>query len=221
MLPELPVSHSARVATALIVGMLGSLVVMALHPTGTDVVAIAAAGGRDLVARGVHAFAIGLQPLLLAGYLGLALTLPRRDLAVLGLSAYAIATIAVVAAAMLSGLVVTPLLEDSVAATGSAREILLAQIRFAFLMNQSFTKVFVALAGVAVACWSLAMRGDRRFPATLTWFGVTLAVVGVGGIAAGRLALDVMGFGLIVLGLAAWTCWAAGCLLRDDRPASP
>ena len=210
-------SHPSRVAAALIVGILGSLVVMALHPTGTDVIAIAEAGGRDLLARGIHALAIGLQPLLLAGYVGLALMLPHRDLAVLGLVAYAVGTTAVVGAATISGLTITPLLEDSVAASGAAREMILTQVRFAFLLNQGLTKVFVALAGVAIACWSLAMRGDARFPAALRWLGLVLAVVGVGGIVTGRLALDVQGFGMIVLGQAAWTVWVGERLVRGNE----
>jgi hypothetical protein len=194
--------------------MLGSLVVMALHPTGHDVVASAAAGGRDVMARAVHAFAIGLQPLLLAGYLGLALMLPKRDLAVLGFVAYAVGTCAVVGAATLAGLVITPLLEASVTATGTAQEIILSQIRLVFAMNQALTKVFVALGGIAIACWSLAMHRDPRFPVALRWLGLTVAFVGVGGIVAGRLALDVQGFGLVVLGQASWTCWAAVCVRR-------
>ena len=207
-------SHPSRVSAALIVGMVGSLVVMALHPVGSDVVAAAAAGQRDVMARAIHALAIGIQPLLLAGYLGLALMLPNRDLATLGLVAYAVGTTAVVGAATLSGLVITPLLESTVTATGAAREMILAQIRFAFLFNQSLTKVFVALGGASIACWSLAMRGDPRFPAAVRWLGAVVAVVGVGGILAGRLALDVRGFGLIVLGQAAWTCWVAVCVRR-------
>lgn len=207
-------SHSARVAAALVVGILGSLVVMALHPTGPDVLASTAAGRGDALARSIHAAAIGLQPLLAAGYLGLALSLPRRDLAILGFAAYAVATTAVVGAATLSGLVVTPLLESTLTAGDAAKELILTQARFAFLLNQGFTKVFVSLAGVAIGCWSLAMRGDVRFPAGLRWLGIALAVAGVGGIAAGKLALDVLGFGLIVLAQASWTCWSAACLAR-------
>lgn len=210
-------SRSSRIAAALVAGMLGSLVVMALHPTGTDVVAIAESGGRDLMARGIHALAIGLQPLLLAGYLGLALTLPHRDLAVLGIVAYGVGTLAVVIAAAISGLTITPLLESSVAATGSARDVILAQVRFAFLVNQAFTKVFVGLAGIAIACWSVAMRGDARFPAALRGLGVVIATAGVGGIVAGRLALDVRGFGLIVLAQAVWTAWVALRLVTRER----
>lgn len=209
-------SHSTRVATALIIGMLGSLVVMALHPTGSDVVAIAAAGGRDTIARGVHAFAIGLQPLLVAGYLGLALMLPRRDLAVLGLVTYGLGTGAVVGAAVVSGLVITPLLEASVAASGTAREMLQAQITFAFLLNQSLTRVFVVLGGIAILCWSVAMHRDPRFGLALRALGVLLGVVAVGGIATGHLALDIAGFGAIVLGQAIWTIWVAVTVMRGE-----
>lgn len=207
-------SHPARVAAALVVGILGSLVVMALHPTGADVLSSAAAGRGDAMARSIHAGAIGLQPLLLAGYLGLALMLPRRDLAVLGFSVYAVGAAAVVMAATLSGLVITPLLEATLSATDATRELLNAQARLAFLMNQSFTKVFVVLAGIAIGCWSAAMRGDARFPAALRWLGMLLAVAGVVGIAAGVIKLDVLGFGLVVLAQATWTCWVAGCLIR-------
>jgi hypothetical protein len=209
----------------MIVGMVGSLVVMALHPTGGDVVAAAEMGGRDAMARGIHALAIGLQPLLFAGYLGLALSLPHRDTAVLGVVAYGLGTCAVMMAAVLSGLVITPLLEGTVGADDTTRRMLEAQIRLAFSMNQSLTKVFVALAGVAIGCWSVAMRGDARFPALLRVLGIGVAVVGVGGIVTGRIALDIMGFGMVVLVQAAWTCWAAVSLARgggrDTSAARP
>jgi hypothetical protein len=122
----------------------------------------------------------------------------------------------VVGAATISGLTITPLLEDSVAASGAAREMILSQVRYAFMLNQALTKVFVALAGVAIACWSVAMRGDARFPASLRWLGLVLAAVGVGGIVAGRLALDVQGFGMIVLGQAIWTVWVGERLVRGQ-----
>lgn len=188
---------------------------MALHPTGGDVMREAAMGGSNAIARGAHVLAIAMQPLLAAGFLGLTLRLrQRRDLATTAYVGYAIATLAIVIAAACSGLVSPALIERAVAVDGAERAVWLAQARFAFILNQAMAKIFVGLTAGAIVCWSLAMRGEAGFPRALAWGGVVLGSAGVAAIVAGRLALDVRGFGVVVLLLAGWIVGVAAVLWR-------
>jgi hypothetical protein len=215
-------TRAQRIASALIVGITGSLVTMALHPTGGDVAREAAAGGSNAVARGAHVLAIAMQPLLAAGFLGLTLLLARRrEVAVTAFVSYAIATVAVVIAAACSGLVSPRLIEAAMAADGVERAGLLAQARFAFVLNQAMAKIYVGLAAGAIVLWSAAMRGDAAFPQPLAWFGLGVGGIGVVAIVSGRLPLHVQGFGLVVLVLAAWIVGVAAALWRLPEVAPP
>jgi hypothetical protein len=211
-----------RIATALIVGITGSLVTMALHPTGSDVAREAAAGGSNAVARGAHVLAIAMQPLLAAGFLGLTLLLTRRrELAATAFVGYAIATMAVVIAAACSGLVSPKLIEAAVAADGAERAGYLAQARFAFILNQAMAKIFVGLTAGAIVLWSAAMLGGDGFPRPLAWFGIVVGGSGAVAIVSGRLPLHVQGFGLVVLVLAAWIVGVAVALWRLPSATAP
>ena len=84
-------------------------------------------------------------------------------------------------------------------------------------INQAFAKVFVGLSALAIAPWSVAMRGHQAFPRGLSLLGM---LVGGGlGIAlvGGQLRLDVHGFGAVMIAQSLWTLWVAACLRRLDR----
>lgn len=212
-------TRSQRSAVALVAGILGSLVVMALHPTGADVAKVAAAGGTHAVARNVHILAIMMQPLLLAGTLGLTVRLRRHtDVAALGFVSYALGTVAIMFAAVCSGLLAPDLIAAAVQSADPAeRERFLAQAHFVGDMNQAMAQVWVALAALAIGLWSLAMRGEAAFPVAIRVLGAVVSVAGLWHFAAGDLALDVRGFGIVVLVLAVWVVGVGVCLWRAGR----
>lgn len=208
-----------------LVGALLTLAVMLLHPTGAEAVADAGTGGSRHVlalARAVHGVAIGAIPLLLAGMTALSWRLrAQRDLAVGGLVCFALASLAVLVAAVMSGLVAPALLDRLPAAGDPLRDVAFQQLHYTGVLNQAFAKVYVALAGAAFVFWSIAMRGDSAFPGVVRWYGVVAGVLPFAGVAAGHLRLDVRGFGLVMLLHATWMMAAAWCARGTTPPDGP
>lgn len=198
------------------------LLVMLVHPTGSDIVGDASGTRHALaLASWVHGVAIAAIPLLLAGMASLSWRLRAKSgLALGGFVSFALASVAVMLAAVMSGFVATSVLGHLPAAGDPLRDVALQQLHYTHLLNQAFAKVYVGLAGLAFVLWSLAMRGDRGFPAALSWFGCVAGLLPFIGVAVGHLKLEVQGFGLVVLTHAAWMM-AAAWSARSDAAATP
>lgn len=216
-------TRAQRSALALIAGITGSLVVMALHPTGADVARVAAAGGTSHVARNVHLFAIALQPLLMAGTLGLTLQLRRHaDLAALAFISYALGTVAIMLAATCSGLLAPELIAEGVRATEAAvRDGYLSEARLVGRINQAMAQLWVGFTGAAIVLWGLAMRGEAAFGVWVRGIGFVVGGAGVVLLVSGGLALDVRGFGVVVLVLSGWIVAVGWALWRAEASAAP
>jgi hypothetical protein len=146
----------------------------------------------------------------------------HAELAVGAFLCFLLGSVAVMAAAAMSGFV-APAVLDRLPEVGSpARDAALQQLHYTGLLNQAFAKIYVGLTGVALLLWSLAMRGSATFPRALAWFGPVAGGLPLAGVAAGHLRLDVRGFGLVVLLHAAWMLWAAWVMQsRADAPTPP
>lgn len=222
--PSAPLDRAA--ATAIVAGTVATLVTMAFHPTGGDIVRDAPGGGQAALARGVHLLAIVALPFLLAGLAALTWRLRAHAEAVLALASWTIAIVAIAAAAAMSGFV-APSLATALAQAGDdavLRDALTTALGYTGRLNQAFATVYVVLAGVAVLAWSLAMRGqamhDNAAHAPATWpRGLVVLGLVIGGAqvvigATGILSLDVHGFGALVAGQATWLLWTAARLRR-------
>lgn len=212
--------NNAAIAT--LVGGAVMLLVMLMHPTGSEAVGDAD-GTRHVLAmaRWVHGVAIAAIPLLLAGMASLSWRLRAKPaLALGGFVSFALASVAVMLAAIMSGFVATSVLDRLPAAGDPLRDVALQQMHYTHLLNQAFAKVYVGLAGFAFVLWSLAMRGDRGFPAALSWFGYVAGLLPFVGVAVGHLHLEVQGFGLVMLLHAAWMM-AAAWFARSNEPSTP
>jgi hypothetical protein len=213
---SVPLAPDVRFAPyALVLGTVGSLVTMALHPTGPETLAAAAAGAGTQLARGVHLLAIAMQPLLVAGTLALTVRLREaRALAVLAFVAFGLGTLAVLVAAAMSGLMAPDVVERVVAAEGATRETQRALLQYTGALNQAFAKIYVGMMSAAITGWSLAVLRERGFSRALGWLGLAIAAFEVLGLLSGRLHLDVRGFGVVVLAQSVWMLWAAMALHR-------
>lgn len=202
-------------ARSLTVGTAGLFVTMGLHPTGAEALANAEGGGLNLLARGVHGLAIAMMPLLLVGFAGLTRRLHvRPGVAALAFAAWALALVAVLLAAIMSG-VVAPALADRIAgASPMERDTLMSLLRFTGLLNQAFASVYVALGGAAIVGWSVVLRATSGAPRLLAPLGVLVGVAAAVGTLGGWLALDVAGFGAVVLGQGVWMLGVAWWLGR-------
>jgi hypothetical protein len=205
---------------ALMVGSVFGLVTMALHPTGVPL----HGGSPERVsallraATAVHGLAIAGTVLSFYGFRELSRRLGAdRALSSFAFASYALATVAVLCAAILSGLVFPSVFREALAETGPAKDALAALLHYTTWMNRAFAKVFVALAGAAIACWSVAGRRAGLFGRVLAAFGVAVGVVEVGAILSGAVSMSAHPFGIIVLGQAAWTIPAGARLYRSAR----
>ena len=200
-------------ALALTAGSLAGLVTMALHPTGRDVVSAASSGGTNALAGAVHWLAIVAQPLVLAGALALTLRLrARRDLAVGAYVFYAVAGVAVVTAAVASGLLAPAVLRGLGNADAAERAQMLGALHYTGLLNQAFAAVYVVLSAIAILLWSAATLAGRELSRGLGVYGLVLGALLLLGVLSGHLRLGIHGFGVVVIGQAAWIVWGAGQL---------
>lgn len=207
-------SHDRAAANAITIGTIASLVTMALHPTGADVVREAEAGGHNALVRGVHLLAVAAQPLLLAGTARLSWRLRTQPAAWLGLTSFALAALAVTIAAAASGLIAPHVAESLAEANATQREWYLELLHYTATINRAFAEIYVLLLGVALLGWGWAMRAGSEFRHGLAWLGLILGVAAVAIGGTGLLPLDIHGFGAVVLGQAVWMLWMGRALLR-------
>jgi hypothetical protein len=197
---------------SLVIGTLAGFITMAFHPTGAEVVANAAAGGRNVLAVAMHLLALCGLPFVLAGLLGFTVMLRRRDLAVLGFAFYLLGAVAAMIAAIASGLI-APEVAQLVTTTG------MSALRYTRLINQSFAVIYAVLTAVALVVWSAALVIGRDGYTRLAIYGLVVGPVLLIVVVGGLLPLNVHGFGVVVGAQGIW-CLSVASLLWARRAPS-
>ena len=201
---------------ALIVGTGMGLVTMAFHPNGAQLL-------RDFerhapINVAVHTLALLAVPVTFFG----AVALARRLAGSPGLSRFAlivfgIAQIAVMVAAIASGLLATMLVSRILGSVGAEAESARLLLSFSGMLNHAFATVFVAASSIAIGVWSASMLRTQVFPRWLGWLGLAVGGALVGITLLGRLRLDVHHFGLVVLAQSVWIVGTGVTLVRAPR----
>jgi hypothetical protein len=202
---------------ALILGSIGMIITMSLHPSGKIAIGQVEPMIRRLIA--VHGLALACVPVLFLGARGLAGRVASRDrLTAAGIVTYAFALMAVTNAAVADGLVTPSVLRQIVASAGSQSAIDGWQMmaRYNFYVNQAYAEVFVAASSVAILLWSAAIWRSRQLARALGIYGCVLGAVTLLALFSGHLNLDAHGFGIIIFGQAAWFIAAGALLLRRE-----
>jgi hypothetical protein len=170
---------------------------------------------------GVHVLAIAGIPFSFLGALALTrhLDSPGR-LALVALAIYSLGLVAVMIAPAISGLVGTEIIRH-VIERGAESEQWRTLMKYNFLINQAFAKIFVVASCSAVALWSLTIVLRRVFPVALGIFGLLLGPALIIAMMAGGLSLDAHGFGLIIFSQAIWFIVAGILLLRSKETPPP
>jgi hypothetical protein len=197
------------------------MITMSLHPVaGPNPITPAQFEKLAALMTGVHVLAIAGIPFSFLGALALARRLdsPGR-LALLGLVIYGLGLVAVMIAPAMSGLVGTEIIRH-VIERGVDSEQWRILMKYNFLINQAFAKIFVVASCSAVALWSLMIVRRRAFPVALGIYGLFLAPVLVIAMLTGGLSLDAHGFGLIVFTQAIWFIVAGILLWRGDQESA-
>lgn len=204
---------------ALILGSLMTLVTMALHPTGADLLRdYDTFAPRNILA---HGLAIAAVPLSVFGWLALGRRLRAagaRTEAELGIVTFALAAVAVLTAGVASGLVAPMIAERILGAEAEDAAVLRMLFRYNGMVNQGFATVFVAASAAAMTIWSAGALRAGGLPRALAAFGLLVGLVLLGITVAGRLRLDVHHFGMIIGAQAAWTVGVGVVLSRGALP---
>jgi len=158
---------------------------MALHPTTVTPLSV-----------GVHALALACLPVAFFG----ALILSQRLDALGALVTYGFAVVAVMNAAVYSGLVAPKVV-------GQLPDL----FRYTWYQNQAFALVYVMASCVAIVLWSVAMLKGAR---AIGIAGLVLGPLIIIALLSHLIGLDVHGFGAIAFTESAWFIACGVWLLR-------
>lgn len=208
-----PPGYNRSAALALWIGTAAGLTVMAMHPSGREVVHEASAGGANGLVSFVHALAVIGEGLVLCGTLAVVARLRARlDLAVAGYVFFALAGFAIIIAAVASGFLSPASVRGIASVDAAERAQMLNDLHFSGMINQAFAKISVVFTSVALLLWSSAMIQTRAFTRRLAIYAMVLAVVMLLGIGSGYLVLNIHGYGLVVLATGLWQVVVANAL---------
>jgi hypothetical protein len=91
-------------------------------------------------------------------------------------------------------------------------------MKYNFLINQAFAKIFVVASCSAVALWSALIVKSRALPVAIGIYGLVLGPIAVIALLSGHLSLDVHGFGLVIFSQAIWFIVVGILMLRSRTP---
>jgi hypothetical protein len=206
---------------ALIIGAVSGLVTMSLHPVaGAHPITPDQFEKLATLMIGVHVLAIAGVPFLFLGAFALTRRLDSSDrLALVGLVIYSLGLVAVMIAPAMSGLVGTEILRH-IAAGAADSEQWRSLMKYNFLINQAFAKIFVVASCSAVVLWSLMIVKSRALAVAIGIYGLVLGPVIVIAVLSGALSLDAHGFGLVIFSQAIWFVVVGILLLRSKETFS-
>ena len=195
------------------------MITMSLHPvTGGHPITPAQFEKLAMLMIGVHVLAIAGIPFSFLGALALTRRLdsPNR-LALAGLVVYSLSLVAVLIAPAISGLVGTEIIRH-VIERGPDSEQWRTLMKYNFLINQAFAKIYVVASCSAVALWYVTIVRNNALPMAIGTYGLLFGSVSVIALISGALSLDAHGFGLVIFSQAIWFIVAGILLLPFSEP---
>ncbi|NJM53792.1 MAG: hypothetical protein HC846_10645 [Blastocatellia bacterium] len=211
--------HTKIYGIALIIGTLGGIITMVFHPTGHDLLnqPDEIARRNELIATAVHVLAIISLPITFFGLLGFCRRLGLANpLVSLGLIVYGFGSIALMSAAVLSGLVGPVLTRKILEADEATKKILSAILRSNYELNQGFDKIFVVATVVAFILWSILLLKKSRFMQLTAILGFIIGVLSLVGVFSGHLRMDIHGFGAFIFAQSVWLILVAIFMIRGE-----
>ena len=170
----------------------------------------------------VHALALISLPVSFLGTMGLSqrLASPNR-LALTALVIYGFAMLAVMNAAVFSGLAATDLARQITAAMPGPVDVWRIAFRYNGDLNQAFALVYVVASSLAIMLWSLVMLRSGVLSRGLGIYGCISGLAALVAVPFGQQKLQVHGFGgLVFLTQAIWMVVAGGLLWNNREPSS-
>ncbi len=208
-------TDNRKAGFALIVGSIGGMLTMAIHPTG--------ASPRLVLVSGIaHSLALISVLLLFLGACGLARALNAPDrVAFSALVTYGFAAVAVMIAGAVSGWVVPDimrLMARDVPAAASQWHIAISSI---FQINQAFSRIYSIGSAVAITMWSASCLRLQRLSRGFAIFGCVTAPLIALLIIVGHLRLNVHGMAAVMVSQVIWFVGMGANLLRQEDVPRP
>jgi hypothetical protein len=205
----------------LIAGSVGMIITMSLHPTGHDLFVPGRIGAVALLTRATHGLALVSLPVVFLGAWGLARRLGWNERAsVAALVLYGFGLVAVLNAAVASGLIAPEIGRRIVEGDTTTGEMWRMAFRYNGMVNQGFATVFVVASSMAILLWSAVMVRSGTLGRGVGIYGSILGPLTVLAVLSGHVRLDVHGFGAIVLGQAIWYVMVGALLWRGAPDTS-
>lgn len=205
-----------KAGLALILGALGTIVTMILHPVAGGLMTQAQVERLALVSGIAHSLAIVSVLVLFLGCCGLTRRIATGDrIAFTALVTFALSIVAVLIATAVSGFIV-PNLIRKMAHDIPNTPLWRIEIISMFQVNQAFAAIFSVAALVAIILWSVAMLRQKTFSRTIAVYGCIVSPLLALLIVLGRLPLNVHGMGIVALGMTIWFVGAGSGLLREQ-----
>lgn len=209
---------------ALIVGSVGGLITMAIHPTGGGNLTAEQVAHLMSLSGVAHSLAMISVLLLLLGAFGLTRSIAAADrTAFSALVTFGFASVAVLIATAVSGFIIPSIMKHmahDVPASARQWQIVIDGI---FQINQAFSRIYSVTASVAIILWSIslwsvsALRNGGAGRGTAI-YGCIISALIIAGVGSGHVRLDVHGMAAVWLGQAIWFI-AVGWQLYS-RPAA-
>ena len=190
---------------ALLIGSLGGILTMAIHPTGAASLSNDQVAHLSAVSGLAHSVAMVSVLLLFLGACGLTQRVAAADrLSFAALVTYGFACIAILIAAAVSGFIIPDIMRHMVRDAPAAAQEWHIVIDAIFQINQAFARIFSVAASVAILLWSLSVLRNGGLRRGVAIYGCVLAPLIIFGVGIGHLRLDVHGMTLVALGQAIW-----------------
>ena len=201
-----------KAGLALILGSLGGIVTMAVHPTMES--------SHFAVTSGIaHSLAMGSVLLMFLGTCGLMKHLAAPDrLAFAALVTFGMAVVAVLIATAVSGFVVPDILKlmaRDVPAAAPQWRIAIASI---FQLNQAFSRIYSVAGAAAIVLWSMCCLRLGRLSRGVAIYGCITAPLIALLIVVGHLRLNVHGMAGVMVSQVIWFIGMGLALWRSDHP---
>jgi hypothetical protein len=190
---------------ALIIGSIGGIVTMAIHPVGSASLNAAQVDHLALGSAIAHSLALMSSVALVLGACGLALRLSAPDrLAFSALVVYFFAAVAIMIAAAVSGFIVPEIMRRMVGDSPAAAPQWRIVIYSIFQINQAFAKIYAVAVSIAMLLWSASILRHAGLDRKMAFYGCIVAPLIALAICSGKLRLDVHGMGIVALAQAIW-----------------
>jgi hypothetical protein len=194
-----------KAGIALIVGSVGGIFTMAIHPTGAISATPDQVAHLSLISGVAHSIALVSVLLLFLGACGLARRLAAADrISFAAIVTFGFACVAVMIAGAVSGFIVPGIMKHMIRDVPEAAHQWQIVIAGIFQMNRAFARIYSVGTSIAIILWSISALRNGGIARGTAIYGCVISPLLIVGIAIGHLRMDVHGMTAVMAGEVLW-----------------